>query len=422
MLTGARYMGSAAGFLSQILLARLLPPEGLGIFFTLTSLAAVLGLVATQGYPGLFQRFVTRYGAKNQPRVFKAFLVNAERQAAIALSVLAAAAVAWIMITKTGRAEVVPAFAVALCVVASAMFSIYPALASVSKRFAVAVLPENLARPLLFMSLLTAALMATMKLTVNVALLLYAGTSVALALAQFFAVRVNHQIAAAPVGVRQQRMWRNEAWPLLTTSIFTLMFADMVILATSVFLPAEEMGPFGMALKIAMLAGFALQVGQQTALPDISESLHRTDHHGLKSALLRACLFPAVATFSALVIFSMFGSFFLGAIGPGYQAAAASLSILTAVQVMRAVAGPAPLMLTLAGSQIANATISMTSCATVFAAGALLIPPFGMAGAAISVFLAIAVWAGGSCLALWRLHRLRSDLLFSISAERPAEF
>jgi len=63
VMTVARFVGAGAGFLAQVVLARLLP-EALGIFFVATSLAALLGLLATQGYPLIVQRFITRYRQK----------------------------------------------------------------------------------------------------------------------------------------------------------------------------------------------------------------------------------------------------------------------------------------------------------------------------------------------------------------------
>ncbi len=43
----ARFAGAGAGFMTQIALARLLPPQDLGLFFAATSFAAVAGLVLT---------------------------------------------------------------------------------------------------------------------------------------------------------------------------------------------------------------------------------------------------------------------------------------------------------------------------------------------------------------------------------------
>lgn len=76
----ARFAGAGAGFFSQILLARLLPPNGLGIFFAGTSLAAVVGLVVAQGYPEIVQRFVTRYRETERPDLLANFIAQAQRE------------------------------------------------------------------------------------------------------------------------------------------------------------------------------------------------------------------------------------------------------------------------------------------------------------------------------------------------------
>jgi O-antigen/teichoic acid export membrane protein len=418
VLTLARYLGSAAGFLSQLLLARLLPPDGLGTFFTVTSLASVLGLIAAQGYPSLFQRFFTRYRQKNSPHLFSALLTQAENQAVKALMSIAiiGAVVLAVLGFKPEMLFTVPA--IGLCTIASTMFAIYPALASVERRFAIALLPETLFRPVVFMAALAIFIISTTKLTVGLTLVVYAVLSLMLACAQFFAVRYRFASEKPIVNGKLSRKWRSEAWPLLLTSLFTLMFADLVILATSLFLKPEQLGPFGIALKIAMLVGFALQIGQQTSLPDISDALHKHDAGALKKALLCGCLFPTMATSVALLGFILVGNRFMEIIGRNYDVAAFALIVITGSQVLRAIAGPAPLMLTLVGSQLTNAFISIASCVTVLAANAVLVPKFGVTGAGIAVLFAVSVWVIGSALALWRLHGLRSDLFYALSGAK----
>src|SRR5688572_11176768 len=57
LVLAIRLGGAGVGFLIQLILARLLAPEALGTFFSATSLAAVLALLAAWGYPNLAPRF-----------------------------------------------------------------------------------------------------------------------------------------------------------------------------------------------------------------------------------------------------------------------------------------------------------------------------------------------------------------------------
>ena len=148
----ARFAGAGAGFFSQILLARLLPPHGLGTFFAGTSLAAVVGLLVAQGYPEIVQRFVTRYRENERADLLTSFIAQAQREtwmisAAVTISLVVIALL--LPTTDSGNRFVIvaTAFTAAAC-----SFSIYPALACADRRFSLGILPEIFVRPVLFLA------------------------------------------------------------------------------------------------------------------------------------------------------------------------------------------------------------------------------------------------------------------------------
>ncbi|MBZ0216209.1 MAG: hypothetical protein K8F25_06645, partial [Fimbriimonadaceae bacterium] len=51
MIVGARISGAVFGLLTQILLAKFLGAEDIGVFFVTIGLAAILSIVSTMGYP-----------------------------------------------------------------------------------------------------------------------------------------------------------------------------------------------------------------------------------------------------------------------------------------------------------------------------------------------------------------------------------
>ena len=62
-LVGVRFGGAAMGLVSQILLARLLPQEDVGVVLMGMSAAAILSLMMTAGYPSLTMTILPRYYA-----------------------------------------------------------------------------------------------------------------------------------------------------------------------------------------------------------------------------------------------------------------------------------------------------------------------------------------------------------------------
>src|SRR5204863_1937415 len=96
---------------------------------------------------------------------------------------------------------------------------------------------------------------------------------------------------------------------------------------------------------------------------------------------------PVLITAAALVGAILWGEWILRLFGPDYAAAKWGLVILISAQLIRAAAGPAPLLLTLGGAQKTNAAISVATCAVLLLANAALTSHLGLLGACLSVVL-----------------------------------
>ena len=409
----SRVAGAGAGFLAQLVLARLLTPEALGRFFAATSLAAVLGLVATQGYPGIIQRFVTRYRRPGRAGSLGAFFGQVQRETWIAglfftVFLLAPA----ILLPGLETDSRIFLIATAICVAAATSFSIYPSLACADRKFAIGLLPETLLRPTLFLGVALAVGISGITLSAGMAVGVYAAVSAGLALAQFVVLKKAFASHGLNARKKLQRRWRQEAWPLLLVLLFTTLFADLIILLTSPFLGAEALAPFGVALKISMLIGFIVQVTHQISLPDLADAHQRGSTEEMLDALLRSTLLPTLVTAAALVAAAFWGDQILRLFGPGYAAAKWGLVILIAAQLIRALAGPAPMLLTLGGRQGTNALIILACCGVLLVGNAVLTPELGLLGACLSVVLVAVAWTGLSTVMLARRMRMGASLLF----------
>jgi O-antigen/teichoic acid export membrane protein len=412
-MMAARLAGAGAGFLTQLVLARLLAPEALGKFFAATSLAAVLGLVATQGYPGVIQRFVTRYRRPGQSAHLAAFATQVQREtmgAGLVFSLLVAAPAVFLP-SLDGDLRLL-LLATAVYVAAASACSIYPPLACAERRFVIGLLPETFMRPFIFLGLTLTAGVLGIALSAGKTVAVYAGISASLALIQFVVVPRAFPAGAGRASQNLHRRWRQEAWPLLIVLLFTTLFADVVILLSSPFLGAGALAPFGIALKISMLIGFIVQVTHQVSLPDLAEAHQHKSKEDMLDALLRSTLLPVLLTAGALAGALFAGDWVLRLFGPEYEKAYPGIVILIAAQFLRALAGPAPALLTLGGAQKTNAAISVTTCVVLLAANVILTPRFGLLGACLSVLLAVVAWTGFSALMLRRRMRTGASLIF----------
>ena len=105
-LSLARVAGALAGFATQVVLARTLQASALGVFYSVTSLAAVVGLIAAHGYPAIAPRFLSRYREQGKENLIAAFIARAERDALVyvAIATLGVLALAlWPSLTTEAR-------------------------------------------------------------------------------------------------------------------------------------------------------------------------------------------------------------------------------------------------------------------------------------------------------------------------------
>jgi O-antigen/teichoic acid export membrane protein len=411
----SRLAGAGIGFLTQILLVRLMGAHHLGLFYAASSLAAVAGVIAAQGYPQIAARFAGRYRNKQDGPLLAAFTGHAVREGLIAATVMAAGVTAWALlwpdVDPAGRSAYVIAGWMILAIV---VLNILTNVAGGIREFALCYMPEGLVRPLAFFMLVAAAGAAGMRLTADVAMLLFAVITATLAGAvMFMLTRQMPAVRWAPasqaaIGWR----WRSEAWQLILLAIFTNFFADVGILAVVPFLSSSDVAIFGLCLKLALLVGYFVQIGQQMVVPDMADARHKGDHHRLRRAAWRSIAVPTLITIFSMVVIYAFGPLLLSIFGPEFESSSHVLLILLAAQLLRALAGPSAHLLTLSGIQRINMGLALTSLVLLAGSSALLAPKMGVEGAALAVLITYAYWIGFSAVALRWLREPPVDALW----------
>lgn len=424
----SRLGGAGLGFLTQILLVGLMGAHQLGLFYAASSLAAVLGVIAAQGYPQIAARFAARYRNKQAGPLLGAFTGHALREGLLAAVLMAGAvtlwALAWPGLDADGETTYVIAGWMLLAIV---VLNILTNVAGGIRNFALCYMPEGFLRPLLFLVLVAGLALAGLALDAATAMLLFALTSGGLALmVALLLAREVPPVRWRPVSRRSMGWrWRSEAWQLVLLAIFTNFFADVGIIAVVPFLTSSEVAVFGLCLKLALLVGYFVQIGQQMVVPDMADARHRGDWPRLSRAAWRSIMLPSLVTLASMVLVLAAGPRLLGLFGPEFADGSRVLLILLGSQLLRALAGPSAHLLTLSGIQRINMGVALSSLVVLFGVSALLAPRFGVEGAAGAVFITHCWWIGMSAVALRWLREPSVDVLWLTLAQlrgsrRPA--
>ncbi|HEX2447256.1 MAG TPA: oligosaccharide flippase family protein [Methyloceanibacter sp.] len=273
LLTGARTAGALAGFVTQVVLARTLQAHALGVFFSVTSLAAVIGLICAHGYPAIAARFVSRYREQGKEHLVGAFVGESFHVAAISVVIATLAvlggAVLWPSVALDARLALAAA---ALSIPAHAYLRLNGYFAAAIRRFALSYLPDTSIRPFLLLGGVLLLIACGLTLTASLVAWLLTAILTALALIQYALLRKDlpNDRMAAPA--RLTKLWRREANPLILVALFTNYFADVDILIVTPLLTSAETAALGLCLKLSLLVGFAVQVAHQTISPMLARA------------------------------------------------------------------------------------------------------------------------------------------------------
>jgi O-antigen/teichoic acid export membrane protein len=394
-LVGARFGGAAIALSSQILLARLLTQDQVGVVFMGMSAAAFMGLLVTGGYPQLAITCLPRYyslGRTNLIYAFHAaFLHDSLR---ITLCTFAVAAVVYLYVPLDSGLKTALLFG-CLSAPASAAIRINSSVANSLRRYALSYVPDFLYRPGLLLLFLLAAWGLGAKLTVNEALWAFVISNTIVAFVQALMI--------GSKGARSGLKWsgrhnlapimRSRAAALVIVGIVAASFSDIVTLISGFFLDAADVAVVGVAIRLAALAGFITQASQQFILPDLTDAMTHGTPKQVHALLMRINAISMAAILAGVAGAVVLGPYALQVFGAGYQVGHWPLVLFMVSQTFRSASGMNQYLLSLGGHQIKTAGSCIIAMVVLVASTALLTPNFGIMGLAGAVVVADVVWA-----------------------------
>jgi O-antigen/teichoic acid export membrane protein len=227
------------------------------------------------------------------------------------------------------------------------------------------------------------------------------------ATAQHLAVRRRISAVLEP-GPREldATSWIKMAGAVLVLNASQTVRVNADLLITGSILPAHELGIYAAAVRTATLVAFIVSVASLVAQPTIA-ALHSQD---LPVELRRFILLATRLIFvTSLVIgagVGIFGKLILGLFGGEFVAGYTSLIILVTGHILAALFGPMTSLLIMTDKQIYAAVIHILSIIFSIILNLILIPRFGIAGAATATAVTLVVTNTGLVLVARRLLKM----------------
>nr|WP_281382978.1 flippase [Dissulfurirhabdus thermomarina] len=182
------------------------------------------------------------------------------------------------------------------------------------------------------------------------------------------------------------------SFPMMVTTSLGMVMNWTDILMLGVFRAEAEVGIYNVAVRLATVTSLALVAVNSIAAPKFSEFWGRGDVAGLGRVARQSTRMIFWWSAPVLAVFLAAPGPLLGLFGAGFEAGAAALVILTLAQFVNASCGSVGYILQMTGHHVAARNI--VAAATVMNVGlnAVLIPFFGMNGAAA---------ASAACMVFW---------------------
>lgn len=390
--------GAGAGlmFLSEVLLARLLGAHDYGVVATVVALLQVLTMVVLLGSNNLLLRFVPVYSARGDLSSMRSLLrYCAHLSIGVGLAISVAFAIAMLLLHTGATTETRWTVAIGIAALPVMALSLQrQAVLRGLQRIAKALLPDLVIRPLVLMGLVIAWYVANNQVIgapQAMALHLTAAV-VALLLGRIWMNK------ALPEGIRcvsaaaPDRQWLRIALPLFLIAVMQLLIVRLDIMLLGMMIGHDEAGRYAAASRVADVAVFALASANVAVAPLIAAMHARGDMAGLQRLLAALAKGVLVITVPLIAIIVLSGTSILSLFGQDYGSAYAALLILVGGQAVNALSGPVDFMLTMTGQQVKMLRILVASGVFNLVLNVLLIPAFGLEGAAIATASTTIFW------------------------------
>ena len=185
----------------------------------------------------------------------------------------------------------------------------------------------------------------------------------------------------------------NVSLPMLLAGslIFITQWTDIIMLG--MFGSEVEVGIYHVVSKVAMLTSLSLFAINSIVAPKFAEFYGRGDIRGLGRVARQSTKLIFWSSFPVLLICFLFPSFILGIFGSEFRAGEYALLILVFGHFTKSISGPVAYLLQMTGKQKMFRNIMLAATIINITFNAILIPRYGINGAAFASMISMFFWS-----------------------------
>lgn len=400
-----RIANAAIAFVSQVLLARWMGTFEYGIFVLVWVTMIIAGNLSCLGFHTSVIRFIPEYRDTGRIAELRGILLTSRLFVLIASSAIAAigAAGLWLFSDSVESYYVIPFYLGIVCLPMIALSDVLQGIARANEWATSALAPTYLIRPVLILVFMAGALLLGQDATATTAILAAILATYATTIYQFVNIttRIDRRIAAGPRSV-SLRFWIAVSLPIFLVESFFFLITNADVLMVGLYMTPHDVAIYYATVKTLALAHFvyfAVKAG-------VAQRYAHLTHDGGPGQLARFAretvkwtFWPTLALAGVILVL---GKPMLFLFGQEFTAGYPLLFVLILGVVARAAVGPAESLLTMSGHQNVCAAAYAVTLALNVGLNMLLIPQFGLWGAAIATAVAMTFEATVLSFIVWR--------------------
>jgi len=380
----------------HVLLARLLGVAQYGIYVYAITWINIIAILCLLGFQTSLVRFVAEYKANQQWDLLNGILKRSSRIVLI-FSLAVAATGAMIILAIKHRISIDQLLTYSLALVLLPLFAL-AWLREASLRALKHVVQSELLLRVIRPIILGAIVGAFFLIMAGPLRSYHVMAANLLTVAIVFAAGTFLLFRALPESSRQgqptyaQRQWLSVSLPLLLVAGMRIILKRTDIVMLGMLRGSQDAGVYSAASRVSDLVVFGLMAVNSILAPMISELYHTGKIQELQRIIRRAARGIFAFTVTASILLAVCGKFVLSLFGTEFIIAFVPLLILLLGQTVNGLCGSVGLIMGMAGHQNEMGLIVTISAALNIIFNILLIPLFGLVGAALSTACAMALW------------------------------
>lgn len=387
-----KVLGAGLSFAFNVLLARFLGAEGAGVYYLALTVTTVAGVVGRLGLDNAALRFVAAGASSGDWASVKGVYQNTMRMSVVVGLALAASAFLAADVIARGvfsePALTGPLRLMCVGVPAHCLLVLHTEVLKGLKRIREAMVLRGFGVPLLSIPLLV-VLAGPLGVTGAVAAWVI-GAFVVATVGWMLWRWATPALEAVEGDFSRSRLLSTSMPLLLVASMQLVMkWTDTVMLG--IWTPSDQVGIYGAAMKTAMLTSFALLAVNSIAAPKFSEMYAAGEMTDLAHLARDLAKLLSIGTLPLVLLFLFMPRTVLSIFGPAFAAGGTALVILAVGQFVNVTTGSVGYLLMMTGNEKDMRNITVGVAVLNVALNWILVPRFGIEGAAVATGTSLAL-------------------------------